>query len=997
MSIELDFGQQGLSTHARAKLQRRLEQVRQSLVEMLTLDPALASRPILFHARYETVDARVARHHAADDLMQDMLGGDVAGAASQRPSFSADAGTLEVRVPSRLQNPAVIERLMVGQLLHVGLKIPPGISIRFLLDGVLMALAAHEGRPHRRGRVDLPLLSFLSARGPDGEPRALQPFLGGHCAPEERPAYLAVAASFVTFLLTQYGPQRLGVFASNLKPQAPSEASRAAYGKPFHALQTEWDSWAHAVQGRPLSVPGFVAKGLALYVRERREAVIAAAAMLPQLVYVLLMPVGLSILFDAGILKGDAAIITRTLIWLALGYAVSAIGGIAQDYATSIAAARAMVGLRETLFVKTQKLADEVLQQTESGQLTATFSSDLMLIETVVTRILPNLLFRVALLVGSVTIAFAMEWRMALAAIIFLPAAFIAPRGLARIASRAAYERKTEDAKLAGLVQENVALSRPIRVFQLQQNRLDAFRDVLGDLDRISERANIFAALAGRFTNIGASFVQLLVIGMGAVLSVHGVISAGVVIAFIGLLLNMGGAIAVLADAIPLLIQSVGAWQRVDMLLDAPLSREAEAAVPAGGWQGVDSSIAFQNVVFNYRGGEPVLDRISFEIRMGEAVAFVGPSGSGKSTILNLIQRHLDATDGQILLDGTPIGAIAGVDLRRRMATVAQENPLFNLSVRENIRLARPEATDEDIVAAARAAEIDDGIRHMPQGYDTLVGEGGGHMSGGQRQRIAIARALLRNPSVLILDEATSALDPASQNAINATLAKLRPGRMILAVTHHLSEAAEMDRIVVLRQGRVAETGDHASLLARRGVYAEMWANQNGLTISDDGRTLGITPDRLRAIGFFAHLPQEQLAALAAAMQSATVAPGDILLREGKRPDTFFILVRGTAAGSIRGLDGRQAITRRLQPGDTCGEFALLPDMIQVETTTASSACAVLTLRRDAFLRVFRGEAGLRAETEAAIAAQLEAKLDRLVDGAAGPGGALREAQREPV
>jgi len=996
MSIELEFGAAGLSSHARARLVRHLEQVRVSTIALLKLDEALASRRIVFRAKHETEASSQGPHHAADNTIQDMVGEEMVEQAMALASSSSGEGNLEIRVPRGMQNPAIIERLMVGQLLHVGLKIPRTVSIRFLLDGVLAALEAEETKKHIRMRVDMPLLTFLAARGLDGEPRSLQPFLSGHCLPEERRIYLAVASSFLTFMITQYGSHRLAIFASNLKPQAPNEASRAACNKPFHALQTEWDSWAHAVQGRPLSVPGFVVKGLELYARQGHPAMIVAGSMIPQLAYVLLMPVGLSILFDGGILKGDAGVITRTLIWLSLGYAVSAIGGIAQDYYSSIAAAKAMAGLREQLFVKTQKLSDEVLQQTESGQLTSTFSSDLMLIETVVTRVLPNLLFRIILLVGSVIIAFAMEWHMALASIVCLPVAFLAPRGLARIATRASYERKTEDATLAGLVQENVVLSRPIRMFQLQLNRLEAFRKVLGSLELKSERANIFSALAGRFTTVGASFVQLLVIGMGAVLSVHGYIPAGVVIAFIGLLLNMGGAIAVLADAIPLLIQSVGAWQRVDMLLDAPVSREEEAALPPGGWHGVDRSIVFDNVVFNFRGGAPVLDRNSFELKMGESVAFVGPSGSGKTTILNLIQRHIDATDGQILFDDTPVTAIAGADLRRRMAAVAQDNPLFNMSVRENIRLARPDATDEEIIAAAVAAEIDEGIRHMPQGYDTIVGEGGGHMSGGQRQRIAIARALLRDPSVLILDEATSALDPASQNAINATLAKLRGGRMILAVTHHLPEAVDMDKIVVLQQGRVVEIGNHATLLAKNGVYARMWADQNGLSISEDGRSLGITSERLRAIRFFAHLPDGTLAAIADAMHTETVEQGQVLLREGKRPDKFYILVRGTVAMSVKGLDGRESIRRRLQSGDIFGEFALLGDLIQVDTATTTSACAFLTLRREPFRRVFAGETALRDETEKAIRNQLASKLDSLVEGQAEKEGA-REVQPAPA
>ena len=996
MSIQLDFDEPGLSAHAHGRLVRHLEEIRTAVVDLLGLDEALRRRRIVFYSNRLATSQASEHHHAADELMQDMPADEVGTTAAAGPSFSLHQGDLEVRLPRLMRNPALMERLMVGQLLHVGLRIPPAMSIRFVLDGVLGIVQSQVHKRPRHSRLDLPLMTFLAERGIDGQPRLLQPFLSGRCAPDERRMYLAIVTSFVSFILKQYDSRRLGIFASNLKPQAPDEASRAAFRKPFHAMQAEWEAWAHTTQGRPLSVPGFVVKGLALYSSKRRQASAALAAMVPQLAYTLMMPVGLSILFDKGILKNDAAVITHTLTWLSVGYVISAIGGLVQDYCSSIAAARSIADLREKMFLKTQRLADGILQQTESGQLTSTFSSDMILIETAVTRVLPNLVFRVILLLGSVAIAFSMEWHMALASVVCLPIAFIAPRPLAKIASVASYERKSEDASLAALVQEDVVLSRTIRMFHLQRKRLDAFKDVLRRLAGKTERANVYSALAGRFTTIGASFVQLFVIGMGAVLSIDGELSAGVVIAFIGLLLNMGGAIAVLADAIPLLIQSVGAWQRIDMLLDAQESQEAEVGLTPGRWSGVDSSIEFKNVFFNFPGGDPILDGVSFQLSMGQSVAFVGPSGSGKSTILNLIQRHVDCTDGEVLMDGTPMTAIAGEDLRRRMATVAQDNPLFNISVRENIRMGRFDATDEEITAVAKAAEIHEGIVRMAQGYDTIVGEGGSHLSGGQRQRVAIARALLRNPSVLLLDEATSALDPASQNAINATLKSLRAGRMVLTVTHHLQDVVDMDKIVVLRQGHVVETGSHQELLQRHGFYAQMWDSQNGLSLSDDGKSAAISVERVRALDFFAHLPDETLQAIAATMHSETVDAGQILLREGKRPDRFYILVRGTVDMSVRGLDGRAVGTRRLQAGDFFGEFALLPDARQVDTATATSMCSFLTLRRAPFVRIFGDDrAGLEA-TENAIASRLEAKLDQLVERQEA-GEAMRQPQREAV
>jgi ATP-binding cassette subfamily B protein len=224
---------------------------------------------------------------------------------------------------------------------------------------------------------------------------------------------------------------------------------------------------------------------------------------------------------------------------------------------------------------------------------------------------------------------------------------------------------------------------------------------------------------------------------------------------------------------------------------------------------------------------EPVLDNLSLKLNAGKSIAIVGPSGSGKSTLLNLILRLYVPDEGRVTIDGVDIRKVTRESLRRSMAVVFQENMLFNMSIRENIRLGKEGATDKEVEDAARKAEIHRYIMSLPQKYETAVGERGDTLSGGQRQRIAIARAIIRNPSVLLLDEATSALDQTTEAAINRTLLKVAAGRTMIWSTHRLTSVVEMDEIVVISGGRVIERGSHAELLALNGVYRRLWDDQS--------------------------------------------------------------------------------------------------------------------------------------------------------------------------
>jgi ATP-binding cassette subfamily B protein len=241
----------------------------------------------------------------------------------------------------------------------------------------------------------------------------------------------------------------------------------------------------------------------------------------------------------------------------------------------------------------------------------------------------------------------------------------------------------------------------------------------------------------------------------------------------------------------------------------------------------ITHDITFDRVGFQYEGSQtPVLDNLSLKLDVGKSIAIVGPSGSGKSTLLNLILRLYVPDEGRVTIDGVDIRKVTLESLRRHMAVVFQENMLFNMSIRENIRLGKEGASDEEVVQAARKAEIHRYIMSLPQKYDTPVGERGDTLSGGQRQRVAIARAIIRNPSVLLLDEATSALDQTTEAAINRTLLKVAKGRTMIWSTHRLASVVEMDEIIVLSGGKVIERGSHAKLVAANGVYRKLWDDQ---------------------------------------------------------------------------------------------------------------------------------------------------------------------------
>ena len=315
---------------------------------------------------------------------------------------------------------------------------------------------------------------------------------------------------------------------------------------------------------------------------------------------------------------------------------------------------------------------------------------------------------------------------------------------------------------------------------------------------------------------------------------------------------------------------------------------------------------------------------------------------------------------GTITFDGIDIRHVTQGSLRSQLGIVSQENFLFNMSIAENIRLGKPDASDADVQAAARAAGIHDAILDMPYGYDTTVGERGGRLSGGEMQRIAIARALVRNPEILLLDEATSALDPATEVAINGTLHRIGQDRTVVTVTHRLSSIIHADRIYVFHGGIVVEQGRHEDLISRKGHYSDLWHKQGGFILSGNGEMAEVTAERLKLVPILSGLDDVLLEEISKLFITECYPAERAVVHEGDTGDRFYIVVRGRVEVSKRGADGTEQVVNVLEDGDHFGEIALLKSIPRTATITTLVSTVFLTLQRDMFLSLMNKAPHLR-------------------------------------
>lgn len=681
-----------------------------------------------------------------------------------------------------------------------------------------------------------------------------------------------------------------------------------------------------------------------------------------------LIPIGYQQLFDRAIGQQDTVYLKVILSLLVGGWLLQTIASLIQDYFAAWVAADAMTDLKMDMLKQLLSLSDDYFSQTRTGELMSRFSNDLVLIEHSLVESVYNVVLSLLILCTSILMLFFIDFRLALLTFGSLPIAWLGPHLLAKRAQRKNVECKELEGKVSTTLKENITAHTVIRTFGIREARQNSFHQQLKHLAEQARSAYFAGALVARSVSQTTFFLQIAIMGAGGYFALSGSMTVGSLISFVALLLSISNATSHISDMLPDVFQaSAGAQRAQEFLQEKPqiIDQPDASELPK-----FSSCLRFEDVSFGYTPETQVLHTITFALNAGETIGIVGPSGSGKSTVLSLLLRLYDPNHGRVLMDEHDLRRVTVSSLRMQCSVVFQDTVLFDSTLRDNIRIGKPDATEEEVVIACKQAEIHDMIMQMPLQYDTLVGESGGLLSGGQRQRIAIARAILRDPTLMILDEATSALDPLTENAINQTLNKVGKGRTLISITHRLQSICHMDKILVFDQGKLVEQGRHDDLLQNHGLYSQLWKKQTRFTLKEDGLEAECSVESLQSIPLLSLLDQPRLEVLTNLFISEHYAANREVFASGEAGDKFYMIVHGTVQIVLPDEVAQQSIV--MDDGDYFGEMALLHNAPRNATVKTLAPTLFLTLNRSHFQQLLKEEPALRKSIEEEVTLRLK-------------------------
>ncbi|GAA4871614.1 ABC transporter ATP-binding protein [Kitasatospora terrestris] len=537
-------------------------------------------------------------------------------------------------------------------------------------------------------------------------------------------------------------------------------------------------------------------------------------------------PFLLRAVLDVAIPQGRTGLLSLLALGMIAAAVVNSVFGVLQTLISTTVGQRVMHDLRTAVYDHLQRMSLAFFTRTRTGEVQSRIANDIGGMQSTVTSTATSLVSNLTAVIASVVAMVALDWRLTVVSLLLLPLFVWISRRVGNERKAITTKRQKQLAAMSSAVQESLSVSG-ILLGRTMGRSGSLSREFTEQSDELAD-LEVRASMAGRWrmSTIGVVMAAMpAVIYWAAGLASAGgapIVSLGTLVAFVSLQQGLFRPTVSLLSTGVQVQTSLALFQRIFEYLDLPVEiAEPERPVHL---ETVRGEVTFDRVTFSYQDDQerPTLSGIDLELPAGGSLALVGETGSGKSTLGYLVPRLYDVTDGRVLLDGVDVRELSFDTLARAVGVVSQETYLFHASVADNLRFAKPDASDEELVAAARAAHVHDLIVSLPDGYDTLVGERGYRFSGGEKQRLAIARTVLRNPPVLILDEATSALDNQTEAAVQQALDTLAEGRTTITIAHRLSTVRDADQIAVLDRGTVTELGSHDALLAEGGRYAAL-------------------------------------------------------------------------------------------------------------------------------------------------------------------------------
>ncbi len=665
---------------------------------------------------------------------------------------------------------------------------------------------------------------------------------------------------------------------------------------------------------------------------------------------------------NVSIPRKDINDLILTLVQIAVVMVIAVIIQIFQMYLLGDLAQRSLRRIQLAMMTKLNRMDVAFFDRHLAGDLISRVSSDLSRVGALFGQGFTEALGAIIRL-GIVLIAMlTLDWRLALASFVAIPLIFWSVLAIARRTVRTSVQVRTSTSALISALQQELGGIRVTQALDRSAITEERFQQINAHSRAANTAAIPWSEASTPVTTVLGSLSVVIVLGFGTYLVSQHLSSVGVIIAFLLYVQQFNYPLQVAANLYNTAQGTVASAARVFEILD--LEETIQDKPGAAELATVEGKVEFRDVAFSYKPNHPAVQELTFTIPAGKTLAVVGASGAGKSTLVNLLARLYEVDSGAVLVDGQDVRDVTQDSLRRQMAIILQQSTLFAGTIASNIRFGRLDATDAEIEEATKAVEAHEFIMKLPRGYETPVGARGTLLSEGQRQQILFARALIRDPRILILDEATSTLDPQTEQLIQGALSRLLTDRTSLVVAHRFSTIRNADQIMVMNKGRIVERGTHDELVAAGGIYANLLAQQTGAPV-----LVGSAGVALREIPLFQDLPDAELARLVPSLRLEHYDADVDIVEHGAFGGDFYIIQSGSVVVVVPQAEGERVVAQ-LQKNDYFGEIALLGQERRTATVRTTAPSAVYILAQADFTELLEREPTVAARLNESVTAR---------------------------